>query len=79
MPMCNLIEHSNNYSKASASLWSQYRNEPALTDAGALDNIPGNSVSLKFQKKKKEKTDSTEDDNTKNVEIMVPLKYLRNF
>ena len=48
-----------------------------MTDASALDNIPGNSASLKLQKK--EKTDSTEDDNTKNVEIMVPLKYLRNF
>ena len=28
MPMHNLIEHSDNYSKTSRSLWQSYRNEP---------------------------------------------------
>ena len=28
MPMYNLIEHSDNYSKTSASLWQYYRDEP---------------------------------------------------
>ena len=28
MPMCNLIEYSNNYSKTSGSLWQYYRDEP---------------------------------------------------
>ena len=28
MPMYNLIEYSNNYSKTSGSLWQYYRNEP---------------------------------------------------
>ena len=28
MPMYNLIEYSNNYSKTSGSLWQYYRTEP---------------------------------------------------
>ena len=38
MPMYNLIEYSDNCSKTSGSLWQYYRDEPALTDAGAPDN-----------------------------------------
>ena len=51
MPMYNLIKYSDNYSKTSTSLWEYYRDEPALTDAGALDNFPVNSVSFKFKQK----------------------------
>ena len=36
MPMYNLIEYSANYSKTSRSLWQYYRDEPALTIAGAI-------------------------------------------
>ena len=28
MPICNLIEYSNNYSKTSRSLWQDYRDDP---------------------------------------------------
>ena len=35
MPMYNLIEYSNNYSKTSESLWQYYKDELALSDAGA--------------------------------------------
>ena len=73
LPIYNLIEYSNNYSKTSESLWEYYRDGPALTDAGALDNFPGDSVSFKYKQK------ITGGDGTKNVEIMVPLKYLSNF
>ena len=69
MPMDNLIEYSNNYSKTSVSLWQYYRDESSLTDAGALDNVPGNSASFKIKQKV---TSSTGDNGTKNVEIMVP-------
>ena len=41
MPIHNLLENSNNYSKTSGSLWQYYREKPALTDASALDNFPG--------------------------------------
>ena len=53
MPMYNLIEYSNNYSKTSGSLWQYYRGEPALT---------GNSGSFKFKQKI---TGSTGDDGKK--------------
>ena len=43
MPMYNLIEYSNNYSKTSGSLWQYYRDEPN-------DNI-ANSESFQFKVK----------------------------
>ena len=51
MPMHNLIEYRNNYSKTAGSLWQYHRDELALTDAGALANFPGNSASFKFKQK----------------------------
>ena len=51
MPMYNLIEYSDNYSKTSGSLFQYYRDEPALTDACALDNFLGNSASFKLKQK----------------------------
>ena len=69
MPMYNLIEYSDNYSKTSGSLWQYYKNDPN-------DNL-GDSESFKYKVKIKEKTPN--DGNTKNIEIIVPLKYLSNF
>ena len=46
MPMYDLIEYSNNYSKTSGRLWQRYRDEPVFTDAGSLDNFSGNSAFL---------------------------------
>ena len=53
MPMYNLIEYSNNYLKLSGSLWQYYREEPALTNAGAIANFSAadNSASFKFKQK----------------------------
>ena len=72
----NLIGYSNNYLKTSESLWQCYRDEPDLNDASVLDNFPGNSTLFKYKQKI---TGSTENDGTKAVKIMVPLKYLINF
>ena len=69
MPMYNLIEYSDNYAKMSGSLWQYYRDE-------SNDNL-ANSESFKFKVKITGKTPA--DDNEKDVEIMVPLKYLSNF
>ena len=69
MPMYNLIEYSDNYAKTSGSLWQYYRDEPN-------DNL-ANSESFKFKVKITGKTPAA--DNEKDVEIMVPLKYLSNF
>ena len=68
MPMYNLTEYSDNYSKTSGSLWQYYKDDPN-------DNTE-NSESFKY----KIKTGKTPDDgNTKDVGIIVPLKYLSNF
>ena len=62
LSMFNLAEYSNNYSKTSGSLWQYYRDEPALTFDGAINNFPGNSASFKF---KQEIRCKTEDNSTK--------------
>ena len=69
MPMYNLIEYSDNYAKTSGSLWQYFRDEPD-------DNIE-NSESLKSKIKITGKTPNN--DNEKDVEIMVLLKFLNNF
>ena len=69
MPMYNLIEYSDNYAKKSTSLWQYLRDEPD-------DNIE-DSESFKFKVKITGKTPNN--NNVKDVEIMVPLKYLSNF
>ena len=51
MPMYNLIEYSDNYSKTSGSLWQHSRDEPVLTDARTAHNFLGNSASFKFKQK----------------------------
>ena len=69
MPMYNLIEYSDNYSKASGSLWQYYKDDPN-------DNI-SDSKSIKSKVKITGKT--TNGGNTKDVGTIVPLKYLSNF
>ena len=69
MPMYNLIEYSDNYAKTSGSLWQYYKDEPN-------DNL-ANSESFKFKVQITGKTPN--DDNEKDVEIMVSLKDLSNF
>ena len=65
MPMYNLIEYSDNYSKTSASLWQYYKDDPNdnLTDSKSF----------------KSKVKTTGNTPAKDVEIIVPLKYLSNF
>ena len=69
MPMYNLIEYSDNYSKTSGILWQYYKDNP-------IDNIE-NSELFKYKIKITGKTPNN--GNTKDVEIIVPLKYLSNF
>ena len=79
MPMYNLIEYNDAYLKISESLWQRYRDEPALEDNNNVIDFPANnnkSTSFKF---KQQITVQTGNGSTKDVEIMVPLKYLSNF
>ena len=69
MPMYNLIEYSDNYSKTSASVWQYYKDIPN-------DHL-ARSESFKYKVKITGKTPNN--GNTKDVEIIVPLKYLSNF
>ena len=69
MPMYNLIEYSDNYAKTTGSLWQYFRDEPN-------DNL-ANSESFKSKIKITGKTFNN--DNEKDVEIMVPLKFLSDF
>ena len=69
MSMYNLIEYSDNYAKTTGSLWQYFRDIP--------NDFLRNSKSIKSKIKITGKTPN--DNNEKDVEIMVPLKYLSNF
>ena len=79
MPMYNLIEYSDNYANTTGSLW-QYCKDIPVRDANDDDIVifaDGNTTdSFKFKLKI---TGRTGNGGTKDVEIMVPLKYLSNF
>ena len=78
MPMYNLIEYSYNYAKTTGSLCQYCKDIPALNANDEITEFTGGSAtdSINFKAKI---TGQTGDDGTKNVEIMVPLKYLSNF
>ena len=69
MPMYNLVEYNDNYSKTSWRLWQYYKDDPN-------DHL-GNSES--FKSKVKLTVCTPAGGNTKYVKISVPLKYLSNF
>ena len=70
MPIYNLLEYSDNYSNTSRSLWQYYKDDPNnnLTDSESFKS-----------KVKKITGDTPAASNTKDVEIIVSLKYLSNF
>ena len=69
IPMYNMIEYSNNYSKTCGSLWQYYKDDP--------NNNITQSESFTFKIKITGKTPAA--GNTKDIEIIVLLKYLSNF
>ena len=69
MSMYNLIEYSDNYSKTCGRLWQYYKDDPN-------DNSTG---SESFKSKVKITRNTPAAGNIKDVEIIVPLKYLSNF
>ena len=74
MPMYNLIEYGDNYAKTSGSLWQNCKDIPAVDNNNATVNFTENNLTNSFNFKVK-MTGQTGDDGTKNVEIMIPLKY----
>ena len=78
MPMYNLIEYSDNYAKTTGSLWQYCKDIPARDANDEIAEFRRNNTTDSFKFKAKI-TGQTRDDGTKDVEIMVPLKYLSNF
>ena len=78
MPMYNLIKHSDNYSKTSEILFQYCRDVPAVDNDGAAIGFSEANATDSFNLKVK-LTGQTGNNGTKNVEVMVPLKYLSNF
>ena len=79
MPMHNLIEYSNNYSKTSGCLWQNYKDIPAVDDSCGIVGFNGANATYSFNFKTKITGQTDNNGEINNVEIMVPLKYLGNF
>ena len=79
MPMYNLIEYSDNYSKTSGSLWQYCKDIPAVNNNGDIVDFNGANATDSFNFKAKITGQTDDDGEINNVEIMFPLKYLSNF
>ena len=78
MPMYNLIEYSDNYSKTSGSLWQYCKDIPAVNDNDDVVDFNGANATDSFNSKAII-TGQTDNNGIINTEIMVPLKCLSNF
>ena len=72
MPIYNLIEYSDNYSKTSGKLTQYCKDIPAVDNNNAIFNFAENNLTDSFNYKAK-MTSQTGDDRTQNIEIMVLL------
>ena len=77
MLMYNLIEYSDNYAKTTGSSWQYCKDIPALNANGEITHFTEGNPTDSFNFKVKI-TGRTENDGTKDVKIMVPLKYFSN-
>ena len=78
MPMYNLIEYSDNYTKTTGSLRQYCKDIPARNANGEIITFSEDNTTDSFKFKAKI-TGETGNGGTKDVEIMVPLKYSSNF
>ena len=72
MPMCNLLEYSDNYQNSTGSLCQFKRDEPPHDNA----DVANNTSSLVYKSKL---ISGTDDNNVNNVKLVVPLKYVSSF
>ena len=79
MPVYNLIEYSNNYSKTSGGLWHYCKDIPAVNNGGNIVDFNGANATDSFDFKTKITGKTNNDGRIDDVEIIVPLKYLSNF
>ena len=78
MPMYNLIEYSDTYSKTFGSLWQYCKDIPAVNNNGNIVDFNGANATDSFNSKAKITGQTDDDGEIGNVEIMVPLRYLSN-
>ena len=78
MPMYNLIEYSDYYSKTSGSLWQYCKEIPSVNNEGNIVDFNGGNATDSFNFKTKI-TGQTNKNGIIDVEIIVTLKYLSKF
>ena len=79
MPMYNLIEYSDNYSKTSGSLQQYCKEIPAVNNAGNIIDFTATNTTDSFKFKATITGQTNNNGRIDDGEIMVPLKYLSNF
>ena len=79
IPMYNLIEYSDNYSKTFGSLWKYCEDISAVNNAGKIFEFTATNTTDSFKFKTKITGQRNNDGDRNGVEILVPLKYLSNF
>ena len=72
MPMCNLIEYSDNYEDSTGSLYHFKRDEITTDDNANVDIAADNLDPFTYRA-------NLVGNNANNVKLIVPLKYLGNF
>ena len=78
--MYNVIEYGDNYSKTSGILWQYCQNKLAINAAnGDIVDFNEDYANTSSFKIKEKIAGQTGNNGTRDVEIMVPLKYLSNF
>ena len=79
MARYSLIEYSDACLKTSGSLWQHDRGKPAIDDNENIIDFPDDNNHGALFNLNKKITRQTVNGNTKDVEIIVPLKNLNNF
>ena len=72
MPMCNLLEYSDNYQDSTGSFYQFKRDEPPDDNA----DVANNTSSLVYKSKL---ISGTDNNNVNHVKLVVPLKYVSSF
>ena len=78
MPMYNLIEYSDSYAKTTGSLWQYCKDILVRNNNNEMNHFTEGNLTDSFNFKLKI-TGQTGNDGTKDVEVIVRLKYLSNF
>ena len=79
MAMYNLIEYSDNCSKTCGILWQFCRDVQVVDANDTITNFTEANAATDLFSLKQKLTVKTGSKGSKNIDIIVPLKYLSNF